>query len=311
MGSVEFALNAPALHQRCYELSALLAECPVKDLPTVYHTIVDRVFGLSSGGRGWGLSAIQKTGQYKDFVAISDFLSPRGPVLRASYRLLADVYLRYEFPVALLSQPTRQQLEAGSVSSFLSAKLATHSATSLMLQLNSFEFYMFTFAAYIIQPYTPDNKFIPGESLYPNILEEYLSYFLPCDGTTPPNLPFPLAVTAAPVAEARPMVSVTPTRKSLLKQSAILSTPLRNPPTAAATVVSSPSGQEVWRSETLIKTVAEFWLTPFSPPPLARGRHGSPSLDAATADLTFAASDTLRIVRKVVSLLKIKIKIFN
>ena len=277
LGSVEYALNAPALRQRCYELSVLLAECPMKDLPTVFHTIVDKIFGLSSGGRGWGLNSIQKSGQYK------------------------DPYLRYEFPMALLSQPTRQQLEAGCVSPFLAAKLSTHSASAMVLQLNSFEFYMFTFAAYIVQPYTLDNKFIPGESLYPNVLEDYLSYFLPCDGTTPPSLPFPLAVSAAPIMESRPLAPATPTRKSLLKQSVMMATPLRSPPTATTTVVSSPSGQEIWRSETLINTFAEFWLTPFSPPAAARGRHGSPSLEAATADLTFPASDTLRIVRKVVA----------
>ena len=301
LGSVEYALNAPALHQRCYELSVLLAECPMKDLPTVFHTIVDKIFGLSSGGRGWGLNSIQKSGQYKDFLAISDFLSSRGPVMKACYRLLADPYLRYEFPMALLSQPTRQQLEAGCVSPFLAAKLSTHSASAMVLQLNSFEFYMFTFAAYIVQPYPLDNKFIPGESLYPNVLEDYLSYFLPCDGTTPPSLPFPLAVSAAPIMESRPLAPATPTRKSLLKQSVMMATPLRSPPTATTTVVSSPSGQEIWRSETLINTFAEFWLTPFSPPAAARGRHGSPSLEAATADLTFPASDTLRIVRKVVA----------
>jgi hypothetical protein len=287
-------------------VSTLLADCPAKDLPALFRTLVDRVFGLSTGGRGWGLNAVQKDSQYKDFLALTDFLSPRGPLLRACYRLLADPFLRYDFPVSLLSAPTRHQLEAGSsVSPFLAPKLAAahHSpaAAAAALQLNAFEFYMFTFAAYIVQPYTPDNKFIPGESLYPNIVEDYLAYFLPCDGTTPPSLPFPLAVSAATTAEAaRPPVAVTPTRKSLLKQSAIMATPpVRSPPTAATTVVSTPSGQEIWRSETLINTFGEFWLTPFSPPAVSRGRHGSPSLDAATADLTFATSDVLRIVREV------------
>jgi sphingomyelin phosphodiesterase 4 len=300
LSSLDFALNAPALHQRCYELSVLLVDCPLKDLPTVFHIIVDKIFGLSSGSRGWGLNNVQKSGQYKDFVAISDFLSSRGPLLKACYRLLSDAYLRYEFPVALLSQPTRQQLEAGCVSPFLASKLSAHCTPSVMLQLNSFEFYMFTFAAYIVQPYTPDNKFVAGESLYPNILEDYLAYFLPCDGTAPPSLPFPLSVSTVPVVEPRPLAPATPTRKSLLKQSAMMSlTPVRLPPPVVASTVISARGQEVWRSETLMNTCAEFWLTPFSQSPPTRGRHGSPSLEAATADLTFPVSDTLRIVRKV------------
>ena len=40
--------------------------------------------------------------------------------------------------------------------------------------LNSFEFYLFTWAAYIVQPYSPDNRLVAGESLYPYVLEDYL-----------------------------------------------------------------------------------------------------------------------------------------
>ena len=78
LGSVEYALNAPALHQRCYELSVLLAECPMKDLPTVFHTIVDKIFGLSSGGRGWGLNSIQKSAELKIIIDITLISSPAG-----------------------------------------------------------------------------------------------------------------------------------------------------------------------------------------------------------------------------------------
>ena len=39
-------------------------------------------------------------------------------------------------------------------------------------------------------PYSPDNRFEQGDSLYPHILENYLTYYLPTDGTTPPSLPF-------------------------------------------------------------------------------------------------------------------------
>jgi hypothetical protein len=31
---------------------------------------------------------------------------------------------------------------------------------------------------------------VPGESLYPYVLEDYLAYLLPCDGTQPARLPF-------------------------------------------------------------------------------------------------------------------------
>ena len=67
-----------------------------------------------------------------------------------------------------------------------------------MLSLNSFEYYMFTLSVYIVQPYTLDKRLVAGESLYPYILEDYLSYYLPCDGTTHPALPFQLSLPSYP-----------------------------------------------------------------------------------------------------------------
>ena len=37
-------------------------------------------------------------------------------------------------------------------------------------------------------------RFIAGESVYPYILEDYLTYFLPCDGSSVPHLPFQVEI---------------------------------------------------------------------------------------------------------------------
>ena len=110
------------------------------------------------------------------------FLSSTGPFLSACHRLLADPFIRYEFPVSFLSPSIISQVAFGALSTFLAPGLQ-------QLSHNSFGYYMFTFSVYIVQHYTLDNRLVAGESLYPCILEDYLLYYLPCDGNTPPPLP--------------------------------------------------------------------------------------------------------------------------
>jgi hypothetical protein len=193
LSSVDYALNAPTVPQKCTELTYLLNNCPQKDLPTAFHRIVDKAFGLTFGGRGFGIHSVLKTSQPREFFALSDFLGSHGPLLRTSFKLLSDPYLRFDFPISLLSPSTKQQIETGVASQFIMSKLSVQNS---VLLLNSYEFYMFTFIAYIVQPYTLDNKFVPGDSLYPTILEDYFSYFLPCDGSAPPPLPFSLNMSS-------------------------------------------------------------------------------------------------------------------
>ena len=69
--------------------------------------------------------------------------------------------LRFDFPVSKLSPLTRSQLESGQLSPFLAIKLPSSptAGPTTTLHLNSFEFYMFMFAAYIVQPdQTTDNR---------------------------------------------------------------------------------------------------------------------------------------------------------
>lgn len=293
LSSVDYALNAPTLPQKCSELTYLLNNCPQKDLPTAFHRIVDKTFGLTFGGRGFGINSILKTTQPREFFALTDFLGSNGPVLRSSFKLLSDPYLRFDFPISLLSTSTKQQIESGTASQFIMSKL---SAQNSVLLLNSYEFYMFTFIAYIVQPYTADNKFVPGDSLYPNILEDYFSYFLPCDGSAPPPLPFHLSMSSPTHIPEINTPAPSPSRKSLLRQGPLLSTPARSIPTSPT--ISSMTGHEVWRSETLINICSELLLSPFSQP--SKSKSESPSLNQKTNDLVIAVGDTLRIVRMMI-----------
>ena len=176
----------------------------------IWQNIVDRIFMLG-GGRGWGLTSVLRTQAPRDYVALQTFLSATGPLMSAANRLLADPYIRYsetlksgsptihvfryEFPVSRLSQSIISQISScsPSLSPFLSARL-TPSMTQL--SLNAFEYFVFSFTVLLVLPYNPDNTFLQGDSLYPFILENFLNYYLPTDGTTPPFLPFQLPMHA-------------------------------------------------------------------------------------------------------------------
>jgi len=300
LSKVEYALSAPNVPQKVLELTPLLDSCPMKDLHDVYCTVVDRIF--SYGPRGWSISQTQKTAHPREFAAVATFLSATGCLLSACSRLLADPYVRFDFPVSKLSPLTRSQLESGQLSPFLAIKLPSSptSGPATTLHLNSFEFYMFMFAAYIVQPdQTTDNRFVPGESLYPYVLEDYLTHFLPCDGSSVPPLPFQLAVPSSP-PQPHPEPASTP-HKSLLRHSYLNNTAASvktSPPPAAASSTAPAMGGETWRSETLVNTFTELWLTQFTA--AAHAQTLTHSLAQPQTEHRIAVNDTLRIVRMLI-----------
>ena len=118
------------------------------------------------GSSAWEVSTTLRSQHPREYQAIPAFLSSIGPLLSACHRLPSDPYIRYEFPVYRLSP-------------------------SIICQVS-------TLSVYIVQPYTLDNRLVAGESLYPHKQEDYLFYYLPCDGTTPPPLPFQLSLPSSP-----------------------------------------------------------------------------------------------------------------
>ena len=290
VGRADQALLAPTVWQRCEELGPVLQQAPSKELATIWPSLVDRIFGLG-GGRGWGLGQITRTQSPRDYSAIASFLSASGPLLSAGERLLADPYIRYEFPVSRLSPSVVAQISSGSpgLSSYIASRL---SHNLQQLTLNSFELLMFSFSVYIVQPYSPDNKLVAGESVYPFILEDYLSYYLPCDGTIPPPLPFqlpPASHSPSHSTETSPAVS-TPARKSLLRHQPVAAVARPPPPP----VSSQASADSAWRSETLLNIFSCVWLTQFS------SRPSSPGSGLASSELPIPVSDTLKIVRMLI-----------
>lgn len=75
---------------RCAELNVLFDRCNLRDLQELFPTIVNSIFGIGTGGLGWGLRATTKENSPACFDMLYNFFSPMGPMLRLCYRLLND-----------------------------------------------------------------------------------------------------------------------------------------------------------------------------------------------------------------------------
>ena len=73
----------------------------IQELHASFTGLLDRIFGFN-GCPGWGLHTLTQYNQ-EDFRVLHKFLEPKnGPLFHMVYKLQADNYLRYEFPIAAL-----------------------------------------------------------------------------------------------------------------------------------------------------------------------------------------------------------------
>jgi len=156
--------------------------------------------------------------------------------------------------------------------------------------LNAFEYYMFNFAYYIVHQETNRESSLtaPQDFLYLFVVEDYLNFFLPSDGSPilPSNLkPKPSIGSARKPTSWLEASSYTRTQyfqkqfKGLIKPSS----GRVSPPTTHHGVLDHTS-QEIWRSEIFIQVLIEFWLNQntvgsFSSNVLSHGQDFMPSLD--------------------------------
>ena len=63
--------------------------------------LLENIFGLTNQ-TGWGLRTIYRNCQPLEFEKLFRFLEPNGPVFRLCYKLLAECYVKYEFPLTYL-----------------------------------------------------------------------------------------------------------------------------------------------------------------------------------------------------------------
>lgn len=219
---------------------------------------------------GWDLEYINKTTTPDEYEYGQAFLSPTGPLLKLVYRLQADPYLTYEFPLRCLPAPTQRLIEEGAIPGFYANKLQLQAFGRPYLSLNPFELYLFHFSYMLVSRKSRQNTPVWGHFaayLYPTLVEDYLDYFLPLDQQPPPMPPLPSPVRSM-VVHPQSKISIPQSSGSpgmpkyvssglhLLKPSVIMAQKQH----FQSPSVLDQSGTETWRSETLIQVFSDFWL---------------------------------------------------
>ncbi|XP_063239013.1 sphingomyelin phosphodiesterase 4 [Bacillus rossius redtenbacheri] len=247
------------LRRRCAEVGRLLDECRERDLEALFPAVVGDVFG-AGGSRDWGLRSTLRKYAPADFDALVGLLGPQGPVFRACYRLLANCYLKYQFPLAFLPPKIKKLIEDGSVPPFYMDKVYVDHQTRMVaaLQLNPLELYLFHFAHRLVNPWLqrPDEAWRQGDTPYARLLEEYLGHLLPCEGPVQPCPP--RAVAPLHVSPARPASPPSLLRASLLLSQASPAGARR--PTSPISAHPAAGRTEIWRSETAVQVFMDYWL---------------------------------------------------
>lgn len=83
---------------RCTELNILFDRGNLRELQEVFPKIVQSVFGVGTGGLGWGLRATTKENSPPCFEMLHNFFAPMGPMFRLCYRLLNEA-IKFELPL--------------------------------------------------------------------------------------------------------------------------------------------------------------------------------------------------------------------
>ncbi|XP_056293567.1 sphingomyelin phosphodiesterase 4 isoform X3 [Pseudoliparis swirei] len=245
------------LLQRCQDLVKIIEEYPAKELHGILPWLVESVFGSLDGSiAGWSLRLLHSR-CYEYNVAL-EFLDPSGPMMKLVYKLQAEEY-KYEVPVHYLPGPVKACIQEGVLPDcplfHNKLQFPLSGLLTLNLALNPFEFFMFHFASCLVTP-----KSLPqglqgsvADSAYFVLVNAYLKYFLPSEGSVPPS---PFSDSRGSVTAPSPSVSFGygVHSQSLLKHH-IFHQPSVN---------ADPAAQEIWRSETLLQMFVEIWLHHYS-----------------------------------------------
>ncbi|KAL0965416.1 hypothetical protein UPYG_G00281030 [Umbra pygmaea] len=246
--------------QRCQELVKVIDDYPAKELHLIFPWLVESILGSLDGAiTGWNLRFLQT--RSTEYNIVMDFLEPGGPMLKLVYKLQAEEY-KYEIPVSFLPGPVKASIQEGVLPDcplfHNKLQFPLSGLQTLSLALNPFEYYMFMFASSLITPknYPPGQHVSTSDNAYFVLVDVYLKYFLPTEGSVPPS-PFSDnrgSVSPAPRAPSVPFAGYGIHSTSLLKRH------ITHQPSATA----DPAAQEIWRSEALVQVFVEIWLHHYS-----------------------------------------------
>uniref|UniRef100_G1LX77 Sphingomyelin phosphodiesterase 4 n=1 Tax=Ailuropoda melanoleuca TaxID=9646 RepID=G1LX77_AILME len=256
------SINKP-FAQRCQDLVKVIEDFPAKELHTIFPWLVESIFGSLDGVLvGWNLRSLHGRMSPVEYSIAMEFLDPGGPMMKLVYKLQAEDY-KFDFPVTYLPGPVKASIQErvlpDSPLYHNKVQFPPTGGLGLNLALNPFEYYMFFFALSLIT-----QKPLPGtlhirtsDCAYFILVDRYLSWFLPTEGSVLPPLsssPGGPSPSPAPRTPAMPFASYGLHHTSLLKRHISHQT----------SVNADPASHEIWRSETLLQVFVEMWLHHYS-----------------------------------------------
>ncbi|XP_023180802.1 sphingomyelin phosphodiesterase 4 isoform X6 [Xiphophorus maculatus] len=249
------------LIQRCQDLLKIIDEYPAKELHLIFPWLVENVFGSLDGViSGWNLRLLHS--RSNEFNLVLDFLSPSGPMMKLVYKLQAEEY-KYEVPVHYLPGPVKACIQEGVLPDcplfHNKLQFPLPGVLTLNVALNPFEFFMFNLAYCLI---APRNCLQPQlcsstDSAYFVLVDLYLKYFLPVEGSVPAS---PFTDSRGSVAAPSPRASSVSFAGYGVHSPSLLKHHIFHQPSVNA----DPAAQEIWRSETLLQMFVEIWLHHYS-----------------------------------------------
>ncbi|XP_053069927.1 sphingomyelin phosphodiesterase 4 isoform X5 [Acinonyx jubatus] len=256
------SVNKP-FAQRCQDLVKVIEDFPAKELHAIFPWLVESIFGSLDGVLvGWNLRCLQGRVSPVEYSIAMEFLDPGGPMMKLVYKLQAEDY-KFDFPVSYLPGPVKASIQErvlpDSPLYHNKVQFPPTGGLGLNLALNPFEYYMFFFALSLLT-----QKPLPGtlhirtsDCAYFILVDRYLSWFLPTEGSVLPALsssPGGPNPSPAPRTPTMPFASYGLHHTSLLKRHISHQT----------SVNADPASHEIWRSETLLQVFVEMWLHHYS-----------------------------------------------
>ncbi|XP_072237513.1 sphingomyelin phosphodiesterase 4 isoform X6 [Leuresthes tenuis] len=250
----------PLLH-RCQDLVKIIDEYPAKELHLIFPWLVESVFGSLDGViAGWNLRLLHP--RNNEYHVVMEFLNPSGPMMKLVYKLQAEEY-KYEVPVNYLPGPVKACIQEGVLPDcplfHNKLQFPLSGVLTLNLALNPFEFFMFNFAYCLITPKNcpPGQQGSSTDSAYFVLVDMFLKYFLPTEGSVPPS---PFSDSRGSVTAPSPRSSSVSFAGYGVHSPSLLKHHIFHQPSVNA----DPAAQEIWRSETLLQMFVEVWLHHYS-----------------------------------------------
>ncbi|PNI13406.1 SMPD4 isoform 3 [Pan troglodytes] len=256
------SINKP-FAQQCQDLIKVIEDFPAKELHTIFPWLVESIFGSLDGVLvGWNLSCLQGRVNPVEYSIVMEFLDPGGPMMKLVYKLQAED-CKFDFPVSYLPGPVKASIQEcilpDSPLYHNKVQFTPTGGLGLNLALNPFEYYIFFFALSLItqKPLPVSLHVRTSDCAYFILVDRYLSWFLPTEGSVPPPLsssPGGTSPSPPPRTPTMPFASYGLHHTSLLKRHI----------SHQRSVNADPASHEIWRSETLLQVFVEMWLHHYS-----------------------------------------------